>query len=165
MNLYDVTGELLELQELAESGEVSDTALLDAVIADTTIEFNKKIENCAKYIKNLSSNLEALKAETDRLNARMKTINNAISDMKARMLSALKETGIEKVKGELFTISVRANGGKLPVIVDVKTEDLPDDLVKIEEKPDLEALAKYIEEHPENQLAHFGKRGESLSIK
>lgn len=34
MNLYDLTGDLLRLQELLESGEVVDTELLADVLAD-----------------------------------------------------------------------------------------------------------------------------------
>jgi hypothetical protein len=42
---------------------------------------------------------------------------------------------------------------------------LPDDLVNIVEKPDLDALRDYIERTGDLTYAHFGERGESLRIK
>ena len=63
-------------------------------------------------------------------------------------------------------IMVTDINSKIPVIVDVKdTSELPDDLVKITETPDLDAIRKYIEETGDLTYAHFGERGESLRIK
>lgn len=164
-NLYELTQDMLDLQDIVDSGEVIDTQLLDDTLADTTADFDEKIINYAKVIKNLSAAEDAIKAEIERLTARKKNIDKNITNMKTAMLNAMQAVKREKIKGDLFTVSVRANGGKLPVIVDVDTADLPDDLVKIEEKPDLDALAKFIEKNPETQFAHFGERGVSLSIK
>lgn len=165
MNLYDLTGEVLQLQELLESGEVIDQELLADVLADTTSDYEQKIESYAKIIKNLSANVDALKLEAERLTKRRKAVEANIDSLKARMFDSMKATGKTKIKGDLFTVSIRANGGKIPVVVDVDTSELPDELVKIEEKPNLDAIAAYIETHPETKLAHFGERGESLSIK
>ena len=68
------------------------------------------------------------------------------------------QTGKRKIKTDLFSFTVAKNGGALPVIVDVDTEDLPDECVVITEKPDLKALAAL-------KFAHFGERGETLRIK
>lgn len=165
MNLYELTGDVLKLQQLLESGDVVDTELLNDVLADTTADYENKIESYAKVYKNLSADVDALKVEADRLTARRKTLENNITRLKAAMFDSMKQTGKTKIKGELFTVSIQANGGKIPVIVDVDTSKLPDELVKIEEKPDLDAIAKYIDEHPDTDLAHYGERGESLRIK
>ena len=165
MNLYELTGDILKLQNILESGEVVDQEFLADVLADTTADYDEKIESYAKVIKNLTANIDALKAETERLTARRKTLETNIASLKARMFESMKLTGKTKIKGDLFTVSIQQNGGKPPVIVDVKTEDLPDELVKIEEKPDLDAIAAYIEKNPDNKLAHFGVRGESLRIR
>lgn len=164
-NLYELTQDMLDLQDIVDSGEVIDTQLLDDTLADTTADFDEKIINYAKVIKNLSASEDAIKAEIERLTARKKNIDKNITNMKTAMLNAMQAVKREKIKGDLFTVSVRANGGKLPVIVDVDTAELPDDLVKIEEKPDLDAIAKFIEKMGETRLAHFGDRGVSLSIK
>ena len=165
MTLYDLTGEVLQLQELLASGDVVDTELLKNVLSDTTEDYDAKLEAYAKVIKNLSSDVDAIKAETERLTSRKKALENNISALKNRMYERMKALGKTKVKGELFTVSIQANGGRIPVIVDVDTSELPDDLVKIEEKPDIDAITAYIEKHPDTKLAHFGLRGESLRIR
>lgn len=165
MTLYDLTGEVLQLQELLASGDVVDVELLKNVLSDTTEDYDAKLEAYAKVIKNLSSDVDAIKAETERLTSRKKALENNISALKNRMYESMKALGKTKVKGELFTVSIQANGGRIPVIVDVDTSELPDDLVKIEEKPDIDAIMAYIEKHPDSKLAHFGLRGESLRIK
>lgn len=165
MNLYDLTGDILKLQNILETGEVVDGELLADVLADTTADYEEKIENYAKVVKNLSADVDALKEEEKRLTTRRKALENNIDALKARMFDSMKATGKTKIKGSVFTVSIQANGGKIPVIVDVPTEKLPDDLVKIEEKPDLDAIATYIEQHPGTPLGHFGERGESLRIR
>ncbi|MBR4683142.1 MAG: siphovirus Gp157 family protein [Elusimicrobiaceae bacterium] len=165
MNLYELTGDMLKLQQLLENGEVVDTELLNDVLADTTADYEEKIENCAKVYKNLTSDVEGIDAEIKRLTARKKALKTNADNLKARMYDSMKATNTPKVKGKLFTIAIQANGGKLPVIVDVSTDKLPDDLVRIEEKPDLDAIAVYITEHPACGYAHFGERDESLRIK
>lgn len=164
-NLYELTGDVLKLQTLLESGEVIDTELLADVLADTTEDYEAKIEAYAKVVKNLSADVDALKAEAERLTSRRKALENNIKSLKDRMFESMSTTGNTKIKGALFTVSIQANGGKIPVVVDVDTADLPDDLVKIEEKPDLDAIAAYITAHPESKYAHFGERGYSLRIK
>lgn len=165
MNLYDLTGDILKLQNILETGEVVDAELLADVLADTTADYEEKIESCAKVIKNLSADVDAIKAEEKRLATRRKGLENNVDALKGRMFDSMKVTGKTKIKGSVFTISIQANGGKIPVIVDVPTEKLPDELVRIEEKPDLDAIAAYIDAHPGTKFAHYGERGESLRIK
>lgn len=165
MNLYELTGDMLKLQQLLENGEVVDTELLNDVLADTTADYEEKIENCAKVYKNLTSDVDGIDAEIKRLTARKKALKTNADNLKARMYDSMKATNTPKVKGKLFTIAIQANGGKLPVIVDVTTDKLPDDLVTIIEGHNLDAIATYITEHPACGYAHFGPRGESLRIK
>lgn len=165
MNLYELTGDMLKLQQLLETGEVVDKELLNDVLADTTADYEEKIENCAKVYKNLTSDVNEIDAEIKRLTARKKALETNADNLKIRMYDSMKATGKTKIKGQLFTVAIQANGGKIPVIVDVTTDKLPDNLVKIEEKPDLEAIAAYITDNPKCGYAHFGERGESLRIK
>lgn len=164
-NLYDLTGDMLKLQQLLETGEVVDAELLADVLTDTTADYEEKIENCAKVCKNLDKDIDGIDAELKRLTARKKGLTTNRDNLKANMFDSMKATGKTKIKGSLFTVAIQANGGKIPVIVDVDTSKLPDDLVKIEEKPDLDKIAAYIDAHPDTDLAHYGERGESLRIR
>jgi predicted nuclease with TOPRIM domain len=162
MRLYELTADLLTLQEMLED-TVDDQCLLDT-LEGVQGEYEIKLEAYCKVIKNLEADMEALKSEAKRLTDRRKVLEGNVERLKKAMYDSMKATGTDKVKGQIFTVAIQRNGGKLPVIVDVPTEDLPDELVKVVESPDLEAIGKLLEAG-ESKYAHFGERGESLRIK
>ena len=162
-NLYEITGDLLTLQDMLEEALDDDQVLLDTLEA-VQGEYEYKMENYCKVIRNLEASMNALKTEAKRLSDKAKTMSNNIDRLKKAIYDSMKATGTDKVKGQIFTVAIQKNDGKLPVIVDVDTADLPDELVKIVESPDLEAIAKLIDSG-NTQYAHYGERGESLRIK
>lgn len=161
--LYDVTGRVLALQDLMLDEDLDEQTIADTIEA-VEGEYSVKLENCCRVIKNLEADVEALDKEAKRLTDKKKSLQNNIKRLKEAMFSSMKATETTKVKGELFTIAIQKNGGKLPVVVDVPTEELPDELVRVVESPDLDAIAKMLEKG-KSPLAHFGERGESLRIK
>ena len=164
MNLYEITGNLLALQNLMESDELDAETLVDTLEA-VEGEYEIKLENYCKVIKNLEADITAIKNEVTRLSDKRKSLEKNIDRLKAAMFDSMKSTGTNKVKGQIFTLSIQKNGGKAPVVVDVKTADLPDELVRIKEEADIEAIRAVLEADPNCKLAHFGERGESLRIK
>lgn len=160
MNLYELTAVYQRLQDQIESGEEYEGIL--AVIGD---EIEAKADGYARVIRNMEAEAKALKDEEKRLAEKRKLREAAVDRLKQNLFESMKATGKEKFKTDLFTFSIQKNGGALPVIVDVDTEYLPDDLVQITEKPDLKAIATYIEQTGDLTYAHFGERGESLRIK
>lgn len=162
MRLYQLTADLLTLQEMLED-TVDDQCLLDT-LEGVQGEYEIKLEAYCKVIKNIEADMEALKAEAKRLTDRRKVLEGNVERLKKAMYDSMKATGTDKVKGQIFTVAIQRNGGKLPVIVDVDTSELPDELVKVVETPDLEAIGKLLESG-NCKYAHFGERGESLRIK
>lgn len=160
MNLYELTAAYQNIQEMIENGEDYEGVL--ETIGD---EIEIKADGYAKVIRNMEGNLEAIKAEQKRLADKKKALEDGIERLKTNLFNSMKTTGKTKFKTELFAFSIQKNGGADPVIVDVPTEKLPDDLVQIVEKPDLKAIAAYIKETGDITYAHFGERGESLRIK
>ena len=161
MNLYELTAVYKRLQDQIEAGE--DVEGILAVIGD---ELEAKADGYARIILNMAGQAGALKAEEKRLYEKRRVLENGMEKLKQNLFESMKATGKEKFKTDLFSFSIQKNGGKIPVIVDVKdTSELPDDLVKITETPDLDAIRKYIEETGDLTYAHFGERGESLRIK
>jgi hypothetical protein len=79
----------------------------------------------------------------------------------------MKATGKTKVKGTIFTAAIQKNGGKQPLIVaeDATTDNLPDQLVIVTEKPNLEAIRELLEAGKVVDGFTLGERGESLRIK
>lgn len=166
MNLYEITESLMKLQLLLEDPEV-DQQLVEDTINDTTEELEVKADGYARVIRNLEGNVDALDKEIKRLQAKKKACQNGITRLKDNLQAAMTALKKPKIKTNLFTIVIQKNGGALPVIVDVPTEDLPDECVIVEEKPNLTTIAKLLGNDPDKygKLAHFGDRGESLRIK
>ena len=160
MNLYELTAVFQRLQNQIEQGE--DVEGILAVIGD---ELEAKADGYARVIRNMEAQASAFKEEEKRIAENRKRLENGVERLKQNLFESMKATGKTKFKTDLFSFSIQKNGGAIPVIVDVPTDDLPDDLVQITEKPDLKAIAKYIEETGDLTYAHFGERGESLRIK
>lgn len=164
MTLYEITGTYAQLMAMLEDPEVNQEVLQDTMEAIEG-ELEIKAENYAKIIKQFESDVNGLKAEEARLKAKRDVLEKSISTLKSRLQEAMVSTGKLKFKTDLFSFNVQNNGGALPVIVDVDTSELPDELVQITEKPDLKAIGEFLKEHPNCEYAHYGERGQSLRIK
>ena len=162
--MYELTGDYLEVLDLANDPDIP-----PEVVADTLEgigeEIEVKAENTAKILKELEASVAASKAEEKRLAERRKQLETNVQKIKERLFDMMKTTGKVKFKTDLFSFSIQKNGGKLPVVLDVKdTSELPDDLVKITETADLEAIRELLDAG-DTRFAHYGERGESLRIK
>ena len=165
-SIYELTNEFSMLWELMEEGTLDDEALAGAFDC-TKEELAIKLEGYCKFIKNLESDIEGLKAEEKRLAARRKTMENTIERSKAAMLNAMKVAGEKKIPCGSFTVSAQANPPK--VILDEQyIENIPEKYLTIQEpevnrKAMLEALKAGNCEELEG-IAHL-ETGESLRIR
>ena len=114
MNLYEITGELLALLEMAENPDTDPEALQDTMEA-VTGELEEKAEGYGCVIRQLEYDSAALATEIKRLNARKKTIEENITAMKTRLQEAMIATGQRKLKTNLFSFTVRKNAPALTV--------------------------------------------------
>lgn len=165
MTLYDLTNDFLKLQTMMEDPEADPQAIADTMEAlDYAIE--EKADGYAKVIKNLEASVVAIKTEQERLTARRNLLEGNVKRLKENLQESMIATGKRKFKTDLFNFTIQKNGGKAPVIMDIKdTSELPDDLVRITEAPDLDAIRALIEKEGSCKWAHLGERSESLRIK
>lgn len=108
ITIDEETGEIIIPEEFANFQQESETAILDT----------------ARYIKELNSEIFAIKEECDRLTKRKRAIEKRVDYFKAVSLDALQRLQEKKVSDPTITVSVRKNAEK--VVIDEGTE-LPDE--------------------------------------
>lgn len=161
--MYELTSKYLALLEMADDPETDADALADTL---ETIEgeIEDKADNVQKILLELDGHAEIIKAEEKRLKERRERLERSAESLKARLKNMMKATGKTKFNTALFSFNIQKNGGSAAVILDVDVDDLPDDLVMIERKPDTKAIQALLK-MGDSKYAHFGERGESLRIK
>lgn len=115
--LYELTGTFKRINDTKGLDEETKADTLESI--DWTEQFEEKVENTAKVIKNKEASKKLIKEEIDRLTARYKSLDNDVVWLKKSMQEAFEITGHEKVKGLLFTVYMGKN--QPSVVVD---EDL-----------------------------------------
>lgn len=137
-SLYELTGIFKQINDMEGLDEETKADTLDSI--DWTDQFEEKVENTVKVIKNKEADKKQLKEEIDRLTARYKSIDNDIIRLKTGLQGAFEITGHDKVKGLLFTVYLAKN--QPSVIVD---EDLlPKKYFVIAKKPDKNAIKELL---------------------
>lgn len=101
--LYEMTTQANSLYELLQNEEIDEQTFADTLEA---MGADKKVEGYCQVIKELQSDLDKFKNETDRLAARMKTAKNGIERMKLSLLDFLNASGQSKVKAGTFTVAI-----------------------------------------------------------
>ena len=162
-NIYELTGAFNALWNLMEEGSIDDETLQE-VFDNTEEELSVKLEGYCKFIKNLESDVEGLKAEIARLTNKKRVLENTIERSKAAMQMAMTTAGEKKMPCGNFTVSVQNNPPKC--VVDVSVADIPSKYLipqepTIDKKLLLEDLKASGEQVP---YAHI-EQGESLRIR
>lgn len=138
-SIYELNANYKELSAMLETAETDEEiqAINDTLeMIDCSIE--EKLENTAKFIININSDIDGVKAEIDRLTAIKKQKENMVQRLKGNLEYALKEKGIDKLSKDTFKCGYRKSES-------VEVDDLnaiPDDYVKVERKPDKTAIKK-----------------------
>ena len=143
-SLYELTGDYAKFAEIAQQGDLDDDmqAMLDDALANLADDIEVKLEGYAKVIKNFESDIEGLKKEEDRLAGKRRTLENRVKTMKTAMRDAMIATGKLKVKGDLFSFTVRNNAPSV-VMDEQYIENIPEKyLIAKEPKIDKKLLAE-----------------------
>lgn len=136
--LYELTGTFKRINDTEGLDEETKADTLESI--DWSNEFEEKVENTAKVIKNKEASKKLIKEEIDRLTARYKSLDNDVAWLKRSMQEAFEITGHEKVKGLLFTVYLAKN--QPSVVVDEKL--LPKKYFVITKKPDKNAIKEVL---------------------
>ena len=164
MTLYELTGELLELMEMAQDPDVDPDALNDTMEA-IDLAFDDKADGYAKIIRTLTAQADAIKAEAARLKDREKSFRDKADTIKKNLEAAMLATDKRKIKTALFTFSIRRNPASV-VMDEQYIENVPERFLKIKDPEIDRAAIKKALQAGENLdgIAHL-EQTESLQIR
>lgn len=165
MTLYELTGELAQLLQMAEDEDIDEQVLADTMEA-LNLEIEDKADAYAKVMQELDADAEKLKGEIKRLSDRKRTIENNIKRMKDSLKVMMETTGETKFKTDLFSFSIANNGGKRPIEYHfTDASELPEEFRKVKYEVDSDAVRERLESGARLDFAEWGERGTSLRIK
>ena len=138
-NLYELTGEFLELQEMLENEEYDDDIVTDTLDwVEGEIEI--KAENYAKIIRNLENDMRGYEEEEKKFAYKKKVCANRIKYLKQNLQMCMEATKKTKFKTKLFSFNIQ-NNGRRKFVVDVDVNDLPEEYrIKVPDEPNKEKL-------------------------
>ena len=105
MTLYDITGEFLQLLQLAEDDTI-DQKMINDTLEGIECELEEKADAYANIIDRLTSDAEMIGRELERLSYRKKTIESNISSMKRNLENAMQVTGKRKFKTLIHSYNI-----------------------------------------------------------
>lgn len=131
-SLYELTGQYLEIYNM-ELDEETKLDTLDSI--DWETEYETKVENYIKVMKNIDADVEARKAEIKRLTELNKADEKKKDHLKDTLSASMNMTGHERVDTPLFKVSFRKSQA-----VEVDEAVLPEAYKVTTWKPDKKRL-------------------------
>lgn len=121
MNLYDLSINFAQLQDLVDNEEVELDVVQDT-LESINVGIEEKFENISKLIKNLNGKVEMFKNEEKRIATKRKSMENKIDWLKNYMITSLDIINKTKVEAGTFTVRKQKNpvniiineGAKIP---------------------------------------------------
>ncbi|QDI90244.1 siphovirus Gp157 family protein [Salicibibacter halophilus] len=150
-SLYELTDNYKLIQRLIEEG--ADAEKFTDTLQAIEDSIDGKAEGYFYVIKNIESDINAMKAEEKRLADRRKAAENKVKRMKEDLTESMIETGKRKVKTPVFTANVQNN----PPSVRVIDEGLIPKAFFIEQEPkiDRKGLLNSLKEGDETEGAEI----------
>lgn len=130
--LYELTGQFLDIYNM-ELDEETKLDTLDSI--DWQTDYENKVENYIKVMKNLEADVEARKNEIKRLTELNKADEKKKDHLKETLSTSMSLTGHERVDTPLFKVSFRKSQA-----VEVDETILPESYKVATWKPDKKRL-------------------------
>jgi len=108
MKLYEIVDSLLQLYEMADTGQVDPQAITDTLDL-LEWELEEKADNYAKLITSLKGEIEAIKTEEKRLASRRKAKEAVITTLTANLKQAMEAADKPKIKTPLHSFTIQKN--------------------------------------------------------
>lgn len=140
-SIYTLNKDYAELSTMLEAAETpEEIEAIQNTLEMLDLSIEEKIENTAKYMVNVESDIQGLKTEIDRLTKIKKAKENAVERLKNNIEYVMKQKGIEKLEVGTFKAGYRKSESVEIINLDV----IPADFTKVEIKADKTAIKKAI---------------------
>ena len=159
MKLYELTGDLIELENL----DLDDESIADTLEA-VKGEFSDKAVAILKFTENMNSDIDSLSHEIKRLQERKKVFENRKKRIREYLLYNMEKSGINKIECPYFTASIRKGSESVEV---ESSELLPDEYitVQVSEVPDKNAIKRDLKAGKEINGAKLVRGANTITIK
>ena len=138
-SIYELNKDYAELSAMLEAAETpEEIEAIQNTLEMLDLSIEEKIENTAKYMVNVESDIQGLKTEIDRLTKIKKAKENAVERLKNNVEYIMKQKGIEKLEVGTFKAGYRKSESVEIINLDV----IPADFTKVEIKADKTAIKK-----------------------
>lgn len=140
-SIYELNKNYMELTAMLEAAETpEEVEAIQNTLEMIDLSIEEKIENTAKYMVNVESDIQGLKTEIDRLTKIKKAKENAVERLKNNVEYAMKQKGIEKLEVGTFKAYYKKSESVEITNLDV----IPADYTRVEIKADKVAIKKAI---------------------
>lgn len=112
--MYELTDNFMAVLEMASDPEIPPEAIADT-LERIEGEIELKAQSYAIIIKELEGEAVKLKTEETRLLSKRKSLENNIKRIKDNLFNAMKITGKEKFKTDLFSFGIQKSPAKLVI--------------------------------------------------
>jgi len=130
-NLYELIGIYEDFARMYNQAETDEEMLeAEALLIESESNLVEKIENISRLIKNFEAERDSFKKEADRLNSKAKSYDNKVKNLKRYLEDSLTHAGVDKVKGDMFTVSLQNNPLSLSVS---DLSNIPDEFIRTPE--------------------------------
>ena len=113
--LYELQGEYQRLYQLAEEEELTLEDIQDT-LESLDGEMEDKAVGYAMVMKDIEGQIDVIKKEVERLNSKVKTLNNNKDRMKNALQDAMIQTDNKEIKTDLFNFKIQNNPPSVKVL-------------------------------------------------
>lgn len=160
-SLFELRSDYERLYDFVMSGDYDEEAFKDSLDSLDGL-LNDKAENCAFVRTRLMNNVEALKAEKQRIEKLMKSCNNAIDRINENLFATMKAADINRIDTQYHHMLIKRTAPSVVIECDIK--DVPAEYINTTIAVNKQALKDDLKKGVElNGIAHL-EQGETLVI-
>lgn len=154
MRLYELRSEYVELRALAQQDTIEEDQrqAFEDTLTGLRGEIVDKVHACCIVVRELDSEVEALKAEENRLASRRKALEANSDRLRAYMTVEMALMEMKSIRTPLFAITLQANKPKLVLREDAA---IPAAYLRTFTKPDNQAVRDALERGEKITGAHL----------